>query len=224
MLGKRVNGGLHGAYPSLHDLDRRGDIKFTTEFRQVYSDVAETWLNTDPVQLLSGSYSGLDLFESGPMGTGIVGFLDVDSGRYYAGALRWAAANGIITGTTSVTFEPDRAMTRAEFATILHRHAGLPTPAGTNAFSDVPSGTWFYDAVRWMIGEGITTGTSPTTFHPNRSVTRGEAAAFIWRMVGRPTRSGNTGFVDVPAGRFYTDAVRWMALEGITTGTTPTTF
>ena len=224
LLGSRVTGGLHGSFPSLHDLDGRGDMKFTTDLRKVYSDIAATWLKTDPVPLLSGNYGGLDLFRSGPLGTGVAGFLDVDSGRFYAGALKWAAASGIVTGTSAVTFEPDRPMTRAEFATVLHRYVGPPAPGGANPFSDVPSGSWFNEPVRWMVGQDITTGTSPTTFDPNRSVTRGEAATFMWRMAGRPNRNGSTGFVDVPAGRFYSDAVRWMALEEITTGTTSTTF
>ena len=226
VIGQRVKGGLIGGYPSLTDVTRRGDLKFDTDFRSLYATVLDTWLAADPDQILGGSAPGTlsSLFASGPNGTGLAGFLDVDGGRYYAGALQWAVDKGIVTGTTPTTFEPHRAMTRAEFATIQWRAAGQPTPSGANPFRDVPNGTWYTDAVVWMVEEGITTGTSATTFEPNRTLTRAECATFMWRHRGRPQRATVQNFNDVAGGRFYTDAVGWMAADGITTGTTPTTF
>jgi hypothetical protein len=225
VIGDRVNGGIIGGYPSLTDVTRRGDLKHNTDFRSLYATVIDTWLDADPDQVLGPSPGTLNsLFTGGPGGTGLAGFLDVDAGRYYAGALVWAVDNGVVTGTSPTTFDPHRAMTRAEFATIQWRAAGSPAPSGPNPFRDVPNNTWYSDAVVWMVEQGITTGTSSTTFDPDRTLTRAECATFMWRGRGRPSRANTQNFSDVGSGRFYTDAVSWMAAEGITTGTSPTTF
>ncbi|MEM9465308.1 MAG: S-layer homology domain-containing protein [Actinomycetota bacterium] len=225
VIGQRVKGGLIGGYPSLTDVTRRGDLKFATDFRSLYATVLDTWLSADPDQILGNTPGTLNgLFAGGPRGTGLAGFLDVDGGRYYAGALQWAVDKGIINGTSPTTFDPHRAMTRAEFATIQWRAAGEPSPSGSNPFWDVPNNTWYTDAVVWMVEQGITTGTSPTTFEPSRTLTRAECATFMWRGRGRPRRATVQNFNDIAGGRFYSDAVAWMSAEGITTGTSPTTF
>ncbi|MEM9466851.1 MAG: S-layer homology domain-containing protein [Actinomycetota bacterium] len=106
---------------------------------------------------------------------------------------------------------------------------GLPNsqPASASScahgFVDVPDGAFFGDAVAWMAGTGVTTGTSPSTFSPDAFVTRGQFAAFLWRYAGEPP-AGVHGFVDVPDGAFFADAVAWMAGTGVTTGTSPSTF
>ena len=226
VIGQKVRGGLIGGYPSLTDVTRRGDLKFGVDFRSLYATVLDTWLDADPDQILGGAAPGTlsNLFVGGPSGTGLGGFLDVDASRYYAGALAWAVSNGVVNGTSPTTFHPHRAMTRAEFATVMWRAAGEPSPAGGNPFRDVPNGTWFTDAVVWMVEQGITTGTSATTFDPERTLTRGECATFMWRNRGKPSAASVQNFSDVAAGRFYADAVGWMSAEGITTGTSPTTF
>ena len=225
LVGQRVRGGLTTPHPSLTDLTRRGDLRGHTDFRSIYTTIAQRWLATDGAALLGSSHSELDLFTGGPRGTGVAGFLDVDSSAYYAGALRWAAATGVVTGTSATTFEPKRAMTRGEFATILHRAAGSPAPpAGAPQFSDVPSGAFYATPVKWMAGAGITTGTSPGKFSPRKTLSRGEAATFLWRRAGRPTRAATTPFDDVRRGLFFANAVAWMAAEGITTGTAPGRF
>jgi uncharacterized protein (DUF1501 family) len=223
-IGQRVKGGLKGAYPSLTDLTRRGDLKFNTDFRSLYTTVAQRWLATDGVALLGTSHDELDLFIGGPAGTGVAGFLDVDGSSFYAGALRWAAAAGVVTGSTPTTFEPGRNMTRGEFATVMWRSAGSPAPGRGSAFHDVSASAYYAEAVAWMVEQGITTGTSRTEFSPDRSLTRGEAATLLWRARGRPVRATVQQFDDVPGGRFYSDAVNWMAADGITTGTSPTRF
>ena len=176
------------------------------------------------MRLLGTSHPEVDLFVGGPQGVGVAGFLDVDSAGYYAGALRWSAANGIVTGSTPTTFEPNRNMTRAEFATVMWRAAGSPSAGGGNRFVDVTSGSFYDQAVRWMVAQGITTGTTPNRFSPNDPLTRAQAATFIWRWRGRPSGSAPQSFVDVATGQFYTAAVGWMAAEGITTGTSPNRF
>ena len=225
VIGQRVKGGLIGGYPSLTDVTRRGDLKFGVDFRSLYATVLDTWLDADPDQILGSNPGTLNgLFAGGPSGTGLAGFLDVDGGRYYAGALQWAVDKGIINGTSPTTFDPHRAMNRAEFATILWRAAGEPDPSGANPFRDVPNNTWYTNAVVWMVEQGITTGTRATTFEPPRTLTRAECATFMWRARGRPSVATVQNFDDVAGGRFYTGAVAWMSAEGITTGTSRTTF
>jgi len=107
-------------------------------------------------------------------------------------------------------------------ATFLWRFAGEPS-GGSHPFADVPAGAFYEDAVAWMAAEGITNGTTATTFSPNAAVTRGQLATFLWRFDGMPDGGANN-FTDVPAGAFYETAVGWMAETGVTTGTTPTTF
>lgn len=224
VIGERVKGGMIGAYPSLTDLTRRGDLRFNTDFRSLYATVVDEWLAADPDAILGPSPGRLDLLRGGPAGTGVAGFLDVDRSRYYAGALAWASTTGVVNGTSPTTFHPNRPMTRAEFATIVWRYAGEPAPSRPSRFADVPAGSFYSDAVAWMVEEGITTGTSATTFHPDRTLTRAECATLLWRFRGRPDRVAPRPFSDVGAGRFYTEAVAWMSAEGITTGTSPTMF
>ena len=226
VIGDRVRGGVIGEYPSLTDVTRRGDLKHNVDFRALYASVLDTCLAADPEQILgSGATDGLSqLFVGGPRGAGTAGFLDVDGSRYYAGALAWAVEQGIVTGTSPTTFDPHRAMTRAEFATIQWRAAGEPKPRGANPFRDVPNDAFYVDAVLWMVEQGITTGTSADTFDPDRTLTRGECATFMWRRRGQPTAAAVQNFTDVGKGRFYSDAVSWMSATGITVGTSASTF
>lgn len=223
-IGQQVKGGLKGAYPSLTDLTRRGDLKYNTDFRSLYTTVAQQWLATDGAKLLGSTHNEIDLFVGGPAGTGVAGFLDVDGSSFYAGALRWATATGVVKGSTPTTFEPRRNMTRGEFATVMWRAAGSPAPTRAATFHDVPANRYFAEAIAWMVEKGITTGTSRTEFSPDRPLTRGEVATLLWRSRGRPARASVQQFDDVAGGRFYSDAVSWMAADGITTGTSPTRF
>jgi uncharacterized protein YkwD len=112
-------------------------------------------------------------------------FVDVASSAFYADAVAWMHSSGITTGTSATTFSPDRNVTRGEIATFLHRAAGLPA-GGSEPFSDVAIGDFFAASVAWMASSGITTGTSPTTFSPDRAVTRAEVATFLHRFSGSP--------------------------------------
>ena len=225
LLGSRVRGGLTTPHPSLHDLTRRGDLRTHTDFRSIYTTVSNRWLDADGAELLGTSHPELALYEGPPQGTGIAGFLDVDSSAFYAGALRWAAGTGVINGRTPTTFEPYRTMTRGEFAAVLHRAVGSPAPPpGSPTFDDVPPGAFYAVPVAWMAGTGITGGTGPRTFAPDRTLTRAEVATFMWRRAGRPSRAPVVHFEDVPAGRYFSEAVAWMAAEAITTGTSPGRF
>ncbi|MEM7140980.1 MAG: alpha/beta fold hydrolase, partial [Actinomycetota bacterium] len=97
----------------------------------------------------------------------------------------WMAANGITTGTTSSTYVPDGYLTRGQLAVLLHRLAGSPDAPSPDRFVDVVE-DWQTTAVGWMLQQGITTGTSWTTFSPNAIVSRGELATFFYRYKGSP--------------------------------------
>ncbi len=120
------------------------------------------------------------------------GFGDVSADVYYEAPVQWLVDESITTGTTPGCFSPDRPVTRAETATFLWRYAGSPT-LGTDSFLDVEPNAFFAQAVAWMATTGITTGTTPTTFSPDRPVTRAETATFLWRYAGSPTVTIRSG-------------------------------
>ena len=94
--------------------------------------------------------------------------------------------------------------------------------ASVAGFGDVEDGRYFTAPVQWMVGDGITNGTSPSCFSPSVSVSRGQAAAFLWRMEGRPAAEPHP-FSDVDK-EWQQDPVSWLFAEGITTGTSSSTF
>lgn len=153
-----------------------------------------------------------------------VKFTDVPSDAWYYDAVQWAVENGITTGTSATTFSPDVSCTRAQIVTLLWRAAGSPGASGSNSFADVPQGSYYYDAVLWAVSQGITTGTSTTTFSPDVVCTRAQAVTFLHRAAGFPATAGTSPFTDVVSGSYYADAVQWAVSKGIVNGTTPTTF
>lgn len=119
-------------------------------------------------------------------------FRDVAASAFYSDAVGWMTATGITLGTTPTTFSPDAQVTRGELATFLYRDAGSPSSSAAD-FVDVPRAAFFADAVAWMVDEGITTGTTERTFSPERAVTRGEIAAFLYRAAGSPNINLQSG-------------------------------
>lgn len=150
------------------------------------------------------------------------GFGDVPADEFYAAPVQWMVENGITGGTSPGCFSPDDTATRAQAATFLHRSLGEPAGGG-EPFADVGPGDWYADAVGWMVNSGVTSGTSPTTFSPDRPVTRGEMATFMHRAAGLPAAESEP-FDDVDPSDFFGTAVAWMVETGVTTGTSPTTF
>ena len=152
-------------------------------------------------------------------------FVDVATGSYYDDAVDWAVENGITQGTDDTHFSPDGICTRAQAVTFLWRAAGSPKPE-TRAmpFTDVPVGSYYYDAVLWAVENGITKGTSDTTFSPNMTCSRAQIVAFLWRSEKSPAAGTANPFADVKSTAYYADAVLWAVKENITKGTTSTTF
>ncbi len=153
------------------------------------------------------------------------GFVDVATGSYYEDAVDWAVENGITKGTDDTHFSPDGICTRAQAVTFLWRAAGSPEPeTRTMPFTDVPVGSYYYDAVLWAVENGITKGTSDTTFSPNMTCTRAQIVTFLWRSEKSPAAGRANPFADVKSDAYYADAVLWAVKENITKGTTNTTF
>ena len=94
-----------------------------------------------------------------------------------------------------------------------------------NFFYDVPNGAYFYEAVKWAVENGITTGVGNDLFAPEQPCTRAQIVTFLWRAAGSPEPKGAaSGMSDVVSGSYYEKAVAWAIENGITTGTTATTF
>ena len=152
-------------------------------------------------------------------------FVDVATGSYYEDAVDWAVENGITQGTDDTHFAPDGICTRAQAVAFLWRAAGSPKlKTRTMPFTDVPAGSYYYDAVLWAVENGIAKGTSDTTFSPNMTCTRAQIVAFLWRSEKSPAAGTANPFADVKSAAYYADAVLWAAKEDITKGTTNTTF
>jgi hypothetical protein len=151
-------------------------------------------------------------------------FTDVAADAYYAEAVAWAVENGITDGTSATTFSPNKGCTRAQVVTFLWRAAGQPAPTGSASFADVADGTYYTDAVAWAVENGITDGTSATTFSPDATCTRSQVVTFLARYANGEATSADTPFVDVAADAYYGNAVAWAVENGITDGTSATTF
>ena len=146
-------------------------------------------------------------------------FTDVPAGSYYEDAVIWAVGKGITSGTSAVTFDPNGNCTRAQAVTFLWRAAGSPAAKSkVMPFTDVPSGSYYYDAVLWAMEQGITKGTSDTAFSPDATCTRAQIVTFLWRANGSPVVSGNSAFTDVAADAYYAAAVTWAEKNGVTGG------
>ena len=152
-------------------------------------------------------------------------FVDVATGSYYEDAVDWAVENGITAGTDATHFSPDGICTRAQAVTFLWRTAGSPaSKTSAMPFTDVPVGSYYYDAVLWAVEKGITKGTSETTFSPNLNCNRAQIVTFLWRSEKSPAAGTVNPFADVKADAYYADAVLWAVKESVTKGTSETTF
>ena len=152
-------------------------------------------------------------------------FVDVPRGSYYEDAVRWAVESGITAGTDRFHFSPNDACTRAQAVTFLWRAAGSPAPESqTMPFTDVPAGCYYYDAVLWAVENGITAGTSDTTFSPNANCSRAQIVTFLWRLLESPVAATQNPFNDVYAADYFENAVLWAVEENVTAGTTNVTF
>ena len=113
--------------------------------------------------------------------TTVCPFTDVDKDAYFYDAVLWAAENDVTKGNTETTFSPYATCSRAHMVTFISRFAkGVPVST-SNSFTDVPDNVYFTDAVQWAVETGVTIGTTPSTFSPNNSCTRGQMVTFLYR-------------------------------------------
>lgn len=201
-----------------------GEI-FVTDKNGNEIDITDNGNGTYSFQQPSGKVEIKVTFVPANADSSSIVFSDVAADAYYADAVQWAVENGVTSGTSATTFSPNAACTRAQAVTFLWRSAGSPESENrVMVFTDVAADAYYYDAVQWAVEQGITSGTSATTFSPNAKCTRAQIVTFLWRSEQSLAVDGASPFVDVAANAYYADAVQWAVEEGITAGTTATTF
>ena len=173
-------------------------------------------------QLLSSLMAAAMLLTGAPSAFAAVsdtGFADVAANAWYADAVEYVRDNGLMSGTSTTTFSPDRTMTRAMLATTLYREAGSPAVTGADTFSDTQAGAWYEDAVLWASQEGVVSGYGNGLFGTNDPVSREQIATILWRYAGSPSTSAGQDFADETAISAYASAaVDWARANGIVNG------
>ena len=153
-------------------------------------------------------------------------FTDIPAHYWAHMYIDWAVVNQVTAGTGPTSFGPEMECSRSQFVTLLWRVMGSPEPTATdNPFTDVREKDYYYKAVLWAVENGITGGTSATTFGSRTPCSRAQIVTFLWRMEGseEPTATENP-FTDVKPGAYYEKAVLWAVEKGFTGGTSETTF
>ena len=149
-------------------------------------------------------------------------FSDVSTSAYYYEAVKWAQEKGITGGIGNGLFGPNQPCTRAQIVTFLWRAAGSPVVNYAMNMSDVPEGSYYAEAVRWALSEGITTGTTGSTFSPDETCTRAQAVAFLFRYAASEAVTLQelvSGFSDADSVPGYAlPAMNWALAEEIVQG------
>lgn len=153
-------------------------------------------------------------------------FKDVEKSSPYYDAIIWAADKGVTTGKTADTFGINDGCTRAQIVTFLYRAAGSPAVKAdtVNPFTDVSKDSVYYNAILWAVENGITKGTTETTFDPNAVCTRGQIVTFLFRASGDEKVATGTDFADVASGSYCADAVAWAVANKVANGFADGTF
>lgn len=146
-------------------------------------------------------------------------FTDVLPNAYYLDAVNWAVSNHITTGTTTTTFSPGKICSHGEILTFLWRAAGEPASSAQVPIS-LNGNEFYYEAARWAAEKGMI----DSDFSPDTPCTRLDTVYYIWQAFDKPESSGRNPFTDVAIDETGTEAVLWAVDNGITTGTTATTF
>ena len=150
------------------------------------------------------------------------GFSDVAADAWYADAVTYVRDNGLMSGTSDVTFIPGGTMTRGMLVTTLYRMAGSPSLENEDLgypFADVPGDAWYADGVYWARLAGVVGGYSEDQFGPDDPVTREQIAAILWRYAGSPAAESGTDFADEGSISAYAaQAVDWARANGIVNG------
>lgn len=149
-------------------------------------------------------------------------FSDVSTSAYYYEAVKWAQEKGITSGIGNGLFGSNQPCTRAQIVTFLWRAAGSPVVNYAMNMSDVPEGSYYAEAVRWALSEGIATGTTGNTFSPDSECTRAQAVAFLFRYAASEAVTLQelvSGFSDADSVPGYAlPAMNWALAEEIVQG------
>lgn len=150
-------------------------------------------------------------------------FSDVTLDAYYSEAVDWAVVENITAGTSDTTFSPDATCTRAQIITFIYRAYGSSPISKTykTSFKDISKDDYFYNAACWAEANGILTGSK---FEGDKACTRSDVVTYLWKKAKSPKQSTKTQFTDVSSSAKYAQAVNWAVKEGITSGTSDTTF
>ena len=148
-------------------------------------------------------------------------FTDVTEADWFYNPVKWALRTNVTSGISETVFGPYDSCTRAQVVTFLWAANGKPEPAGSEEpFEDVSESDWFYKPVLWAVENGITGGTSETTFSPNAPCTRAQVVTFLWADAGKPNSlHGDIPFNDTFVGDWFLGPVLWAVRNDITGGT-----
>ena len=191
------------------------DITITADTATHTQTIAMTYLPSDYTMFIGAIAAFVKEVETSP-------FSDVSTSAYYYEAVKWAQEKGITGGIGNGLFGPNQPCTRAQIVTFLWRAAGSPVVNYAMNMSDVPEGSYYAEAVRWALSEGITTGTTENTFSPDSECTRAQAVAFLFRYAASEAVTLQelvSGFSDADSVPGYAlPAMNWALAEEIVQG------
>lgn len=191
------------------------DITITADTATHTQTIAMTYLPSDYTKFIEAIAAFVKKVETSP-------FSDVSTSAYYYEAVKWAQEKGITGGIGNGLFGPNQPCTRAQIVTFLWRAAGSPVVNYAMNMSDVPEGSYYAEAVRWALSEGIATGTTGNTFSPDSECTRAQAVAFLFRYAASEAVTLQelvSGFSDADSVPGYAlPAMNWALAEEIVQG------
>ena len=191
------------------------NITITADTATHTQTIAMTYLPSDYTMFIGAIAAFVKEVETSP-------FSDVSTSAYYYEAVKWAQEKGITGGIGNGLFGPNQPCTRAQIVTFLWRAAGSPVVNYAMNMSDVPEGSYYAEAVRWALSEGITTGTTENTFSPDSECTRAQAVAFLFRYAASEAVTLQelvSGFSDADSVPGYAlPAMNWALAEEIVQG------
>lgn len=190
-------------------------ITITADTATHTQTIAMTYLPSDYTKFIEAIAAFVTKVETSPFG-------DVSTSAYYYEAVKWAQKKGITGGIGNGLFGPNQPCTRAQIVTFLWRAAGSPVVNYAMNMSDVPEGSYYTEAVRWALSEGIATGTTENTFSPDSECTRAQAVAFLFRYAASEAVTLQelvSGFSDADSVPGYAlPAMNWALAEEIVQG------
>ena len=191
------------------------NITITADTATHTQTIAMTYLPSDYTKFIEAIAAFVTKVETSPFG-------DVSTSAYYYEAVKWAQEKGITGGIGNGLFGPNQPCTRAQIVTFLWRAAGSPVVNYAMNMSDVPEGSYYAEAVRWALSEGVATGTTGNTFSPDSECTRAQAVAFLFRYAASEAVTLQelvSGFSDADSVPGYAlPAMNWALAEEIVQG------